>query len=375
MIFPASRRKFLVGRTSRVFLLFVVWICLLWSSAGVRCVAQTSRLSAHSILTVTVGTLISHTLAEEQLWTLIPIQQSRGGNSGVQGIPMSSYLLAICGTEYCGDSLVVYVWQRGREESPERGLYRCVAQLALSYNEYYPPKQQSALIRHDSLIISSELSERATRITLMYRWDTTQTYWRIMGYTVVDSSEILLTQARAEIAQGRFGSAVTTYQKIMYPESYYDVQDEAIKMIQSAAEYARSAARRKDMQTAYAILDTVFATPDGEYFLNYSTLDELLQDFSMLDEPTINFNGFRDIVADYALYALRCQHYDRSIELASYLLTLDATYAPARLWLADAQFGAGEKAIARREYKRYHDMMTSAGKQKDIPKRVVERVR
>lgn len=92
----------------------------------------------------------------------------------------------------------------------------------------------------------------------------------------------------------------------------------------------------------------------------------------MLDEPTMNFNGFRDIVADYALYALRCQHYEQTIELTTYLLSLDATMTSARLWLADAQFALGEKTIARREYKRYQDMMTTAGKQKDIPKRVAE---
>jgi hypothetical protein len=367
MLFSASRQKFL----TRLCLLLGIWLAL-YAIFILPAQAQQTQLPVRHVLTVTVGTMITQAQADEQLWITLPIYQSSSETTKLHPTP---YMLAICGTEYCGDSLVVYVWQRAETKPSEQGFMRCVAQLALSYSEYHPPKQQSAVLRNDTLLISSELPERATRLTLMYRWNMAQSLWKITGYTMVDSSALTLAQARAELARGRFGAAVAHYQSIAYPEAYYDIQDEAIKMIQSAAEYARNAALRKDFTTAYNVMDTVFATPDGEYFLNYSTLDELLQDFSMLDEPTINFNGFREIIADYALYALRCKYYDRTIELSAYLLNLDATTTTAHLWLADASFAVGEQATARRSYKRYQELMTNTGKQKEIPKRVTDRLK
>ncbi len=375
MIFLIPRRKFLII-TILVISAGMILPRVCCSQTGQPEVQHHSVLASRTLLHVTVGTILTQTVIEEQQWTIIPIQQRRTPvmraiNTSATIADPASYVLAICGTEYCGDSLLVYMWKQLQEQA----LIQCIAHVMMAKEECYPPKMQSVIRTDDTLAICSELAECATRVTLSYKWDTTKSQWYKIARFVVDSSEIALAEARKAISQGRFGYAVAAYQSMAYSDVYMNVQDEVIRLIQSAAEAARTAALRKDFTTAYSIMDTVFTLPDAEYFLNYSTLDEVLQDFSTLDEPNMNFNGFRDVIGEYASYALRCKHYEQTIELTRYLVALDATYSPAYLWLADAQYAQGDKKTAQRTYKRYQELMTSAGKQRDIPKRVPERVR
>lgn len=229
--------------------------------------------------------------------------------------------------------------------------------------------------KNDTIFVTSQVPFKATTVTLRWVWNEKSKMFESIDPELEDHSWEKLTEADSLLADGDILGAIALYSEIEYPTSYMNEYEKGKEIMKVAHDYALKSFNSSDYEGAVVKMFSGLTFWTNEIYLGFSSAEELhvyLEDEYgakwTLDEVKL-------WLGDYGLFLHKAGSFDGSIEKNSYLTKLFPETAGPYLQLADSYFESGNKTKAKETYKKYSDLMKKLKREKEIPKRVKERMK
>lgn len=168
--------------------------------------------------------------------------------------------------------------------------------------------------------------------------------------------------------------AMLTYDSLAYPEAYINMEEVAVKLLQSARIKAKEEAAKRKFKEAATIIQTIFTYKGWAWLDKIKSESELKSKFGK-ELYGLKFDDFSEILVEYLQYNNDARQYDQTIaSITSYI----RWYPQKAVWwllLGDAYYGKKDKEKAKENYKLYITKMKELKKEKQIPDYVEQRMR
>lgn len=245
-------------------------------------------------------------------------------------------------------------------------------------NDYFfnGTKMNTPEWRNDSIFISSEMPYRATTWNLTFVWDKNVQGFFMEEPEMYDPSSEALEKAENYIAQGNIQQALNWYQSIFYPQSYINEPEVGREIIEKSHQKALEFFKANQNDTAVFYMQMALDYYPNMYYTDFKSEQDMKTQMEESPYQIIwTIDQMKLWLGDYGLFLYKAKKYDESIAHNSYMNTIFPELAGPYLQLGDSYFDSGKKTEAKAAYKRYIALKNSQKKEKDIPKRVKERIK
>jgi len=230
--------------------------------------------------------------------------------------------------------------------------------------------------RNDTIFISSEMPYRATTWNLQFVWDAKVEGFFSTDPQIYDPSAIALDKADSALAAGNIRLALNWYQSVFYPQTYMNEAEVGREITIKCHEIALMFFKESQYDSAIVYMEMAFSYYPNMYYTDFkSNADMKLQ----IEESPYQIIWTEDQIklwlGDYGLFLYKAKKYKESIEHNSYMNLIFPDVAGPYLQLGDSYFDSGKKTEAKKAYAKYSSLKKAQKKEKDIPKRVKERMK
>ena len=229
--------------------------------------------------------------------------------------------------------------------------------------------------RNDTIYISSQVPFKATFITLRLVWNDKTKMFEPVESTYEDSSWEKLSEGDSLLAKGNIDGAIYLYEQMEYPMSYMNEYSKGREIMKKAHEMAMISFRENKYEESVTYILSAFRFWTNELYIGFTTKEEF--NAYLIDEygEKWTLEEVKLWLGDYGLFLYKAGSTDKSIEINKYLTMILPDVAGPYLQLADSYFDSGNKINAKETYKKYSDLMKKLKREKEIPKRVKERMK
>lgn len=246
-------------------------------------------------------------------------------------------------------------------------------------NEYFfnQAKMHNVNWRNDSIFVSSEMPYRATINSFEFIYDKKSKFFKISEIKTFDPSMESLNKADSCLEAGNIKSAIDFYYGVMYPHAYMNEGDVGIRLMEKSHEKALYFFKSNEFDSAIYYVDLALNFWPNSVYTSFTFENELKDHFNNNLSSIVHWtqDQLNLWLGDYGLFLYKAKKYKESIEHNAYLNKIMPELAGPYLQLADSYYDSGDKKNAKLIYKKYADLKKSQGKEKDIPKRVKERMK
>jgi hypothetical protein len=230
--------------------------------------------------------------------------------------------------------------------------------------------------RNDTIFVSSEMPYRATTYKLEFVWDSKAEGFFSTEPEIYDPSSIALDKADSSLAAGNIHLALNWYQSVFYPQTYMNEAEVGKEITIKCHEKALQFFKANQHDSAVVYMEMAFSYYPNMYYTDFkSNSDMKLQ----IEESPYQIIWTEDQIklwlGDYGLFLYKAKKYKESIEHNSYLNLIFPDVAGPYLQLGDSYYDSGKKTEAKKAYTKYSSLKKAQKKEKDIPKRVKERMK
>ena len=208
-----------------------------------------------------------------------------------------------------------------------------------------------------------------------YEWDKNTCKLTLIKSWSEDPSAESLKNVETYLSEGKIDKARDSLLNIMYPGHYYNDNEMAVKFLKSAHKEGVKEYRDgsndswKLMSTAITTFDYLISS--GRWIFQFTSKKNYEK--SPFNEY-MKFEDFIVAVNDYGFLLEQDGKEKEAVYTLQYVLKLSPDRTPAHINLADALYKSGSAEEAKKYYKSYIDLMKKDGNEKNIPKRVYERI-
>lgn len=227
--------------------------------------------------------------------------------------------------------------------------------------------------RNDTIRICSEMPFKATTFCCMIPCKNKQ-----FGKPVIDArdpSYEAIDKAEKALSEGKIAEAVQYYHGVMYPMSYLNEEEVGADIMQKAHELSLAAFKKGDYKNAVNTMTDALTYYVNQQYLSFSDEKSLIEKMNDNTVGHWNMEKFKLWLGDYGLFLLKAKMYGEAIVINSYLNKVQPQMIGPYLQLGDACFEKGDKPNAKIAYRNYKSLMQKAKRDKQIPKRVHDRIK
>lgn len=230
--------------------------------------------------------------------------------------------------------------------------------------------------RNDTVFVSSEMPYRATTWNLEFVWNPKAEGFFASEPQLFDPSAEALNKADSAFTTGNIRLALNWYQSVFYPQTYMNEPEVGRDVTKKCHEIALKFFKENQFDSATLYMEMAFSYYPNLYYTGFkSNADMKLQ----IEESPYQIIWTEDQIklwlGDYGLFLYKAKKYKESIEHNSYMNLIFPEVAGPYLQLGDSYFDSGKKAEAKKAYTKYSSLKKAQKKEKDIPKRVKERMK
>jgi tetratricopeptide (TPR) repeat protein len=247
------------------------------------------------------------------------------------------------------------------------------------FNDYFfnMAKSNHPSWKNDTVFISSEMPYRAALVSFEFVWDKNSEFFIATEPQTYDPSWEAVNKADSLLLKGDLRGAINNYYQVMYPHAYMNEGEVGISLLKCAHEKALKFFNEQKYDSAVAYMDMALDFYPNSNYVSFN--DKTAFDTQMSDSATWQQPWTMDHatlwLGDYGLFLYKAKKYAASIEFNSYLNMILPEMAGPFLQLGDSYYDSGKKAEAKTAYKKYSDLKKAQKKEKDIPKRIKERMK
>lgn len=245
-------------------------------------------------------------------------------------------------------------------------------------NDYFfnAAKMYDLKWKNDTIYIGSEMPFRATYWTFEFIWDKNVEGFFATEANYEDASSEAVELADSLLAAGNIRMAIHNYYAVMYPHAYMNEAETGKLILEKCHERALSFYKEKELDSAIAYMELGLDYYPNSNYLGAKSKEEFESNKS---EYAYNMAWTPEQeklwLGDYGLFLCRNKQFEKSIEVNKYLTMIFPDLAGPYLQLGDSYFEASEKILAKETYQKYISLKKQQKKEKDIPKRVHDRVK
>ncbi len=232
-----------------------------------------------------------------------------------------------------------------------------------------------AYYENDTIIFYSRVPWKATMFNYHFTWNKKQLIFHY--FNVYDPSEEAITLAEAALKTGDISEAVLQYESVFYPSSYLDMSMGSIGILSAANQWGLKAAAENRFTDASGYMSAAL----NYYFISDLT-NQLVVNFEIPYDDYLTDHGLEDVkdsigvwLTNHAHFLYRADSLEDCISFCIYLVSVYPDLAPPHLFLGDALFKDNNPTEAKHSYLEYIAIMKEQGKEKEIPQRVLDRVK
>lgn len=249
--------------------------------------------------------------------------------------------------------------------------YKILSPLGEEFDRFYGT-DLTATYENGFIIFTSRYPWRASMSVFTYTWDgKTLTFVKDQYY---DPSQEAIDSAEAAILRGDFWAASNFYMQVMYPSSYMNEFGVGIELLQAAHAWAM-----RDFHSKNYHLSVIRMQGAMNYFLNETLFRAENQDSYEYMLAGNYLTEHHDSLGlwwgDYGYFLLMADSLDKCIEINTQLNIIYPQLSGPYLQLGDAHYTLGHIKPARAAYEIYASLMKEKGKEKNIPARVLDRLK
>ncbi|MCC5943301.1 MAG: hypothetical protein JJT94_00085 [Bernardetiaceae bacterium] len=231
-------------------------------------------------------------------------------------------------------------------------------------------KIMEVAFENDYIKFCSQEPFKATIVCGLFEWNPTLRRLRLESDYSEDQSELLLIEARRLAQEWKFKESIAVYDRILYPQAYFDASSEAIRLIEAAHSKAFYLYQQGDFIEAADMLDAIFDFWGANFLLEVegrASLEEKLKNY-----PQFTVSRWLQIMTDYGLFLLKAKKYERAITVNNLVVRVAPDIPNAYLQLGDAYFDIGQMEAGRAAYRNYKKHMQRLDRK--VPERVEIRI-
>lgn len=229
---------------------------------------------------------------------------------------------------------------------------------------------------NDTVYIKSEMPFRATVWTLKFVWNKNIEGFTFLEPDYYDPSSLAVEKGDSLLATGNIREAIHQYYGVMYPSAYMNEANTGMQIMEKCHEVAMKYYKENNLDSAISIMELgLYYYPNSNYLDAKSKTDY----DTRREEDRYNMVWEKDKtqlwLGDYGLFLYRNKNYEKSVEINKYINMILPELAGPYLQLGDSYYDTGNKKMAKETYQKYIALKKSQKKEKEIPKRVKERVK
>lgn len=229
--------------------------------------------------------------------------------------------------------------------------------------------------RNDTIFLVSQMPYHATYVTCRWVWNESTKYFEPIEYVMEDASAEKIMLSDSLLKQGKIAEAINLLSEIEYPTSYMNEYAKGKELMSRAHELAMISFKENKFQQAADYIRDGLTFWTNDLYINFNTekdfIDYLIDEYG--DKWTKD--DVKLWLGDYGLFLYKAGLLEKSIEINLYLTTILPEISGPYLQLGDSYYDKGDKIKAKETYKKYYDLMKKLKREKEIPKRVKERMK
>lgn len=228
---------------------------------------------------------------------------------------------------------------------------------------------------NDTIYLKSQMPYRATYVTCPFVWSETNKMFEPVEVFYEDESWKKMSEADSLIKLGKISEAIEILHTVEYPTAYMNEYEKGKEIMKRAHEIALKLHKENKWKEAAGIIESGLQFWTNDLYINFNNESEL----SEFLQEGYGEKWTRDEVklwlGDYGLFLYKAGLLDKSIEINKYLTEVLSETAGPGLQLADSYYDKGDKLKAKEAYKNYYQKMKELKKEKEVPKRVKQRMK
>jgi len=229
--------------------------------------------------------------------------------------------------------------------------------------------------RNDTIYVISQLPFKATYVTLRWVWDEKTNMFEPLESYFEDSSWDKLSEGDSLLVKGDVAGAIALYHEMEYPSFYLNEYEKGKEIMRKGHELALEAFKANKFSEAATYISDALLFWTNAIYISFSTEKNFTENLSDPNGDNWTIDETKLWLGDYSLFLYKAGMLDKSIEINGYLNSILPEVAGPYLQLADSYFESGNKSKAKETYKTYSGLMKKLKREKEIPKRVKERMK
>lgn len=238
--------------------------------------------------------------------------------------------------------------------------------------EGFNQAKSRAYYKNDTLYVWTQYPFRASEINYTLAWKGNSI--EIISVSYTDPSEESILLAEAALKEGKIKEAIEYYYSVQYPSSYMNEDRVGLEILARANTLSLLAGNKKDYPKAIQYFQEALEYYSLENLRNAADATSLTLIFedTYLEEYKDSFGLW---MGNYGYYLYKGDSLDQSVELNDWLNQTYPTLSGPYLQKGDALFDFKKPKEAKSAYLTYIQLMKKKGKEKNIPSRVLDRIK
>jgi hypothetical protein len=238
--------------------------------------------------------------------------------------------------------------------------------------EGFNQAKSRAYYKNDTIYLWSQYPFRASEINYVLVWKGNSINMVSVDYA--DPSEESIALAEAALKEGKIKEAIEYYYSVQYPSSYMNEDRVGLEILARANTLSLLAGNKKDYRSAIQYFQEAMEYYSLENLRNATdeTSLNLIFEDNYLEEYKDSFGLW---MGNYGYYLYKGDSLQSSVELNEWINQTYPQLSGPYLQKADALYDLKKPKEAKSAYITYSQLMKEKGKEKNIPSRVLDRIK